>query len=80
MHVVVTGGSSGIGLEVARIYARRGASVSLIARDPSRLEIARQEIRRIGEGKAQVFAAAADVAVEKDVSAAIRACEAALGP
>jgi 3-dehydrosphinganine reductase len=36
-HVVVTGGSSGIGLATARLLARGGARVSLVARDPSRL-------------------------------------------
>ena len=30
MHVIVTGGSSGIGLAVARAYALQGAAVSLV--------------------------------------------------
>lgn len=34
---LVTGGSSGIGLEFARIFARRGASLVLVARSESRL-------------------------------------------
>lgn len=37
-HVVITGGSSGIGLAVARLAAGRGASVTLLARRLERLE------------------------------------------
>jgi 3-dehydrosphinganine reductase len=36
-HAIVTGGSSGIGLGVARLLAERGATVSLIARGKERL-------------------------------------------
>jgi short-subunit dehydrogenase len=42
--VVVTGGSSGIGLEVARAAARRGARVGLIARSESSLRSACAQI------------------------------------
>lgn len=43
-HVLVTGGSSGIGLEVAREYLRLGASVTIVARDKSRLEAAKKDL------------------------------------
>jgi NAD(P)-dependent dehydrogenase (short-subunit alcohol dehydrogenase family) len=32
LHAIVTGGSSGIGKETARLLVRRGASVTLLAR------------------------------------------------
>ncbi len=43
-HVVITGGSSGIGLETARLAVARGARVSLIARDAGRLAAAADQI------------------------------------
>ncbi|MDH6213396.1 SDR family oxidoreductase [Streptomyces pseudovenezuelae] len=43
-HVIVTGGSSGIGLATARSLAERGAKVSLIARGRERLEAAAKEL------------------------------------
>merc|ERR1719419_155431 len=44
-HVMITGGSSGIGKEVAIAAARRGANVSLLARNPQKLSDAAEEIR-----------------------------------
>ncbi|MFA5844120.1 MAG: SDR family oxidoreductase [Coriobacteriia bacterium] len=43
--VVVTGGSSGIGLACARAYAARGCDVAIVARDPVKLERAAADIR-----------------------------------
>ncbi|MCF0253504.1 MAG: SDR family oxidoreductase [Duodenibacillus sp.] len=37
MRVFITGASSGIGLEIARIYAQRGAEVGLVGRSPDKL-------------------------------------------
>ena len=39
-HVVITGGSSGIGLELAKKCYSKGCSVSIIARDQGRLDLA----------------------------------------
>ncbi len=47
IHAIVTGGSSGIGLETARLLAERGARVSLVARDRARLAAAQRETRAI---------------------------------
>ena len=41
---VISGGSSGIGLECARILSARGYQVTLLARDPARLDSARRSI------------------------------------
>jgi 3-dehydrosphinganine reductase len=43
-HVVVTGGSQGIGLETARLLVGKGARVSLIARDADRLTAAARAV------------------------------------
>lgn len=43
--VIVTGGSSGIGLAVARAFAARGTDVAIIARDAAKLEQAAEKVR-----------------------------------
>ncbi|KAJ4773888.1 NAD(P)-binding Rossmann-fold superfamily protein [Rhynchospora pubera] len=44
-HVLITGGSSGIGLALAKAAAAQGAHVSILARNAKRLEEAREEIK-----------------------------------
>ena len=73
-HVLITGGSNGIGLALAHRATAAGARVSLIARDAGRLAAARAAV-----GGA-TFTAVADVAVETDVLAALAAAERAHGP
>jgi len=46
-HVVVTGGSSGIGLATAKRLTKEGANVTILARDPVRLAQARKEIEEV---------------------------------
>ncbi|CAG5100261.1 Similar to KDSR: 3-ketodihydrosphingosine reductase (Homo sapiens) [Cotesia congregata] len=43
-HVVITGGSSGIGKAVAMLAAKMGAHVTIIARDVQKLEASRNDI------------------------------------
>lgn len=43
-HVVITGGSQGIGKELARAVLRRGARVTLVARTESKLKAASDEL------------------------------------
>ncbi|XP_071541317.1 3-ketodihydrosphingosine reductase [Panulirus ornatus] len=83
-HVLITGGSSGIGLSVAHDVARRGASVTLVARDVNKLERARDEVEKTisrvaAGGKAQFFSA--DLASDADkVAMVVKDAEASLGP
>jgi 3-dehydrosphinganine reductase len=60
-HAIVTGGSSGIGLAAARHFARRGISVSLIARNVERLKRAQCEVEKVAVGDAAVAVFSADV-------------------
>lgn len=53
-NVVITGGSSGLGLAMAKELAARGAIVTLVARNKEKLEVAKAEIIKTG-GKAHVF-------------------------
>ena len=46
LHVVITGGSSGIGLACAKECARRGARVTLIARNLVKLNQARVDVEK----------------------------------
>jgi gluconate 5-dehydrogenase len=74
---VVTGGSSGIGEEMARALALAGASVVLVARDEVRLVVASDTMRAAGGTVAWV---AADLAVRNEVARAGAEAEAAFGP
>lgn len=47
-HVIITGGSSGIGLATARLLTARGARVSLLARGAARLKAVAEELRATG--------------------------------
>ncbi|MBN2158523.1 MAG: SDR family oxidoreductase [Spirochaetes bacterium] len=55
-RVYITGGSSGIGLEIARQLSREGAHVLLFARDPGRLERARADVEKNRRGASQKIA------------------------
>lgn len=71
-RVVITGGSSGIGLACAEEFVRRGASVGVIARDRTRLEIAREALEQLRVSPGQVIAAAsADLADRHEAKRAI---------
>jgi 3-dehydrosphinganine reductase len=76
-HVLVTGGSSGIGLACARLAAGRGARISLIARRADLLDEAAATVRSMG---CRVAVAAADVADAEQVDTAVTALADALGP
>lgn len=75
--VVITGGSSGIGLATARTLARRGASLLLIARGAERLAEAADELRGLG---AAVQTASVDVSERTALVAALDSFVAGTGP
>ncbi|MCX8996211.1 SDR family oxidoreductase [Rhizobiaceae bacterium BDR2-2] len=80
-HAIITGGSSGIGLEIARLYLARGYAVTLLARRTGLLEAARRDLAAASpENAARIHVVSADVADEASVAAALAGAEAALGP
>lgn len=66
--IVITGGSSGIGLATARMAAGRGANVVIIARSEDGLEAAADRIRAEG-GRCDTISA--DVGKREEVKAAV---------
>ena len=66
--VVITGGSRGLGLELARELARQGARLALFARDASELARAEGELTA---GGAEVLAVSCDVSDASQVAGAI---------
>ena len=75
--VLVTGGSSGIGLSIALSYARQGARLVLTARSADALESARAAA--VAEGAADVVVVAADVATAEGRAAVVAATERCCG-
>lgn len=81
VNAIVTGGSSGIGLATAELLAARGANVALVARDPGRLEAAREAVSAARRSDSQrVIAIACDVGDYDDVTAMVARAEAEFGP
>jgi NAD(P)-dependent dehydrogenase (short-subunit alcohol dehydrogenase family) len=74
---VVTGGSSGIGAEMARAQAAAGARVVLVARDAARLGSAAEALRAAGGEVAWV---SADLASRAELKRAADEAAAAYGP
>jgi NAD(P)-dependent dehydrogenase (short-subunit alcohol dehydrogenase family) len=67
--VLITGGSRGLGLVLARILAAKGANLALCARSADKLELVRQQLEKEG---AQVIGLPVDVTEREQVQAMIR--------
>uniref|UniRef100_A0A4W5KGD3 3-dehydrosphinganine reductase n=1 Tax=Hucho hucho TaxID=62062 RepID=A0A4W5KGD3_9TELE len=81
-HVVVTGGSSGIGKSIAMECYRQGAFITLVARDESKLVQAKKEVEKCAINDKQVVLCIS-VDVSKDygqVESVIKQCQEKLGP
>jgi NAD(P)-dependent dehydrogenase (short-subunit alcohol dehydrogenase family) len=67
--VLITGGSRGLGLELARTFADGGARLAICARDEVELQRAEMDLKSRG---AKVLAAQCDVTVRAQVDAMVR--------
>ena len=65
---IITGGSKGLGLAIAKEFAASGADVAILARDPATLADAKGQIQRGAKGK--VAAISCDVAKMAPIKAA----------
>src|SRR6185312_3724417 len=74
--VIITGASKGIGAELARQLAEKGAKLVLAARNAAELEAVAQACRAAG---ASVVTVRADVAVERDCQAIVAGAVIAFG-
>ncbi|KAJ3331874.1 AP-1 complex subunit gamma-1 [Gonapodya sp. JEL0774] len=52
-HVYITGGSEGLGLEVAKKLAARGANVTIVSRSEVKLQKALEEVQAVASSKDQ---------------------------
>jgi NAD(P)-dependent dehydrogenase (short-subunit alcohol dehydrogenase family) len=75
--VVITGASAGLGRAIAHGFARRGARIGLIARNPEALDAAKRECEALG---GQAIILPLDVANADAVDAAAERVENELGP
>ena len=73
---LITGGSRGLGLLMARELVRRGASVAIFARDAEELRRAEADLRQLG---GEVLAIPCDVTNREQVDSAIKQVRAQLG-
>ena len=74
---LVTGGSRGIGLAIARALVADGVQVSITGRDPAHLSAARPKIEAAGPGSVETFQA--DVRRYDEIQGAITATVARFG-
>jgi 3-oxoacyl-[acyl-carrier protein] reductase len=75
---IITGGSKGLGLAMAKTFATAGGKVAIVARGRDSLAAAEAEIKAAAPG-AKVVAISADIGTADGCNAAFAAAEAGLG-
>ena len=78
-HILITGGSKGIGLACARGFLAEGARVSLVSRDSANLDAARAQLQAAFPAE-RIHTVAANLRDASAALAALDAAQAAFGP
>jgi len=68
-RALITGGTTGIGLETARRFVAEGARLAITGKNPATLEAARKEL---GENVLVIASDASEIAAQKKVAEAVR--------
>jgi short-subunit dehydrogenase len=79
-NVLVSGGSRGLGLEIARVLVARGARVAIVAREAEELDRAVQILREGAAPEAVVVAEACDISESGAVATLLERVRTRLGP
>ena len=79
-HVFITGGSTGLGLSLAQKLYKRGANITIVARNEERLQKVTSEIKKDDCGKIQYFSADMTNPDTKDIEKLIEKAETDFGP
>jgi len=66
-QAIITGGSQGLGLEIARKFVIAGADLMLCARNASMLQVAHAELASMASGEQKIVPKVAHVSVASDV-------------
>ncbi|QNK74164.1 SDR family oxidoreductase [Variovorax sp. PAMC28562] len=80
-HILITGGSKGIGLACALGFLREGARVSLVSRDQANLDQAKRTlVEQLADAASRVALYAADLKLPSEAIEALDAAEGNFGP
>jgi 3-oxoacyl-[acyl-carrier protein] reductase len=76
---IVTGGSKGLGLAIAKEFAASGANVAILARDQASLNDAKAEVEKAAAKGVKVLAISCDVSKAGPIEAACAQCNSEFG-
>jgi len=71
LTVIITGGSSGVGRELARRLLARGANLALLARSQTALDSVKEELEQAAPGSTRVEVFSCDVSVNEAVESVL---------
>ena len=79
-HILITGGSKGIGLACAEAFLQEGARVTLVSRDPANLSQGAAKLNTGADRAARIFTVSANLRDAADAVRALDAAEKHFGP